>query len=207
MPKNFRGTNDSTDIHLIELVKNSGDNDSFKEICSRYENVFYKICQKYASTLMSVGVDPKDIFEEKNCIILDCIKKFDPSKNTKLSTFIGNYARYLCLNSINERKFIMPSMPDDTSKFIEEKQQKTNYNNESFNKEDYNYVANLLEQLKDERIKQIIYLRYFANNKKMIWSDVSKKMGISTQTILTLHGRGMELLRNKIKSHNISDKI
>src|SRR4051812_23966769 len=105
-PKSFP---EKTDLTLVRGVKQKGDDDSFKEVCRRYENVFYKICQRYAPVLRNSGINPQDIFDDKNIIILNCIKSFDPKKGAKLSTHIGNYARYLCLNSISARRLIMPS--------------------------------------------------------------------------------------------------
>lgn len=198
---------DKTDQALVRLVKSKGDNDAFKEICSRYENVFYKICQKYAPTLTISGVNPQDIFDEKDYIVFHCVKTYKGSKNTKLSTWIGNYARYLCLNTINSRKFILPTATEELHRRIEETQQVTNFFQEGFAKEDFKYVSNILEQLKDQRIRDIIYLRYFADNKKMIWTKIARKMNISTQTAINLHNKGLDLLRNKLKSQNISDVV
>ena len=110
---------EASDLELVKEVK-GGDSEAFKEICRRYENIFYKICQKYITILANSGVNPQDIFDEKNYIIYHCVSTFKPSKKTKLSTWIGNYARYLCLNSINARRFILPSNDEDIKKYIEE---------------------------------------------------------------------------------------
>src|SRR4051812_24058827 len=113
--------NTYTDKELIRLIKN-GDSDAFEEVCRKYENIFYKVCQKYVGALSNCGVNIQDIFDEKNYIIFHCVKTFKPSKKAKLSTWIGNYARYLCLNSIASRKFILPTTDDDVTKHIEEMQ-------------------------------------------------------------------------------------
>jgi RNA polymerase sigma factor (sigma-70 family) len=195
-----------TDLALVKSVRKHGDNESFNEICRRYENVFYKICQKYVTPLQVSGINPQDIFDEKNFIILHCVNTYKSGKKTKLSTWIGNYARYLCLNSINARRFILPSSDDDIKRHIEESQTAQNYTQSHSTEEDYKYIVNILEQLRDERINEIFRLRYFSE-KKMIWAKIACKMGISTQTAINLHNRGIELLRRKIKSDNISDVI
>lgn len=196
-----------TDLQLVKKIKTSGDNDSFVEVCRRYENVFYKICQKYINALSMSGVNPQDIFDEKNFIIFHCVSTFKPNKNTKLSTWIGNYARYLCLNSINARRFILPSTNEDVQRYIEESQTKNDYlSSLNSSQEDYDYILNILKQLKDDRIIEIFNHRY-CSNKKIIWSNIAKKMNISTQTAINLHNKGLELIRKKIKSKNISDQI
>lgn len=198
---------DKKDSDLVSSVRNNADDDSFKEICNRYEDVFYKVCQGYFGPLQNSGVNPKDIFEEKNMIILNCIKTFNPDKKAKLSTWIGNCARYLCLNSIHSRKLILPSCTEDVNEQIENSQQKENFTSASFLKEEFEYIINLLEQIKDKRIIEVFNLRYFTDSKKMVWYKIAKKMNISTQTAINLHNKGISILRGKFNSKNISDLI
>ena len=198
---------DKTDVELVKLVKDTADNEAFLEVCRRYENIFYKVCQKYATALSHSGINPQDIFEEKDFIIFHCISTFQTNKKAKLGTWIGNYARYLCLNSINSKRFILPTTDEDIKKRIEESQVTHNYL-ESLNttKEDFKYILNLLEQVKDPRIIQIFKLRYLRPN-RMIWAEIAVDVGVSTQTVINLHAKGLALLRTKLKSKNISDII
>lgn len=195
------------DSKLVGLVRKEADSAAFTEVCRRYENIFYKVCQKYASPLTACGINPQDIFDEKTYILYHCVKSFKPSKKTKLGTWIGNYARYLCLNSINSRKFIVPSNDEDIKQHVENMQAKSQFSeNQTMSQDNLIYVLNLLSQLKDPRITDIFKLRYFGA-KKMTWTRVASKLKISTQTAINLHNRGLELLRRKIKSENISDVI
>ena len=196
-----------TDEELISSIKEQGDSDSFNEVCRRYENIFYKICQKYSPVLSMSGVNPQDIFDEKNYIIYHCVSTFKSNKKAKLSTWIGNYARYLCLNSINSRKFLIPSSDEDIKKFLEDKQCKEYYSSHSnCLHEDCDYVSNLLSQLKDQRVIDIFKLRY-GEEKKMIWAKIAKKMNLSPQTVINLHNKGLKLIKRKFKSDNISDDV
>lgn len=196
-----------TDNQLIKMVKDTGDNDAFNEICDRYQNVFYKICQKYVIPLTAAGVNPQDIFDEKNYIIFHCVSTFKPNKKTKLSTWIGNYARYLCLNSINARRFILPTTDEEMKKYLEETQTVEQYFSAPTTAvDDCNYVYSILTQLKDKRIQDIFKYRY-CDGKKMIWAKVAKKIGISTQTAINLHNKGLNLLKKKFKSKSFVDSV
>ena len=195
-----------TDDQLIKAVVNEGDGKAFEEICKKYENIFYKVCQKYSAALSVSGVDPNDIFSEKNFIIFHCIRTFDPARNTKLSTWIGNYARYLCLNSINDRRFIFPSRDNDVIKRIEDDQVSQNHFKSAFGMEDFLYVSNLISQLKDKRVGEIFKYRYFMD-KKWKWAKIADQMNISTQTAINLHNKGINMLRRKVKSKTISDVV
>jgi len=198
--------NNKTDLELISLVKENGDSEAFVQICRRYEDIFYKICHKFENRITAAGLDCKDIFNEKDIIILHCIKTFNPSKKAKLGTWIGNFARYLCLNTINSRKHMFPSCDAEISKIIENSQIYNRSENVQETKENKVFIYNLLSQIKDKRVSDIIKLRYLSG-KKVIWNDVAKKMGISVQTCINLNSKGLRLLKRKIESKDLSDII
>ena len=189
-----------SDAYLIRKVKAEADSEAFSEICRRYENLFYKQCQKYAVSLSSCGIFVQDIYNEKNIIILHCVRTFKPSKKTKLSSWIGNYARYLCLNSMNAKRLLIPSPDAEVNKRIEEQQICDEYFQPKINfDESRNHIYELLNQIKDRRIKTIFEYRYF-KPKKMIWQKIAKKMHTSPQTVMALHRKGISLIKNKITS-------
>lgn len=194
------------DSSLVKLIKRDGNNEAFLEVCRRYENIFFKICQRYTGALYRSGINPKDIFSEKDYLIFHCIRSYDPKKRTKLGTWIGNYARYLCLNSINSRKFEVPQCDEETMKFLEDEQSMSAYLHSSDQrKEDSLYLVHLLDQMKDKRISAIFKMRYW--NKKVTWADIAKALHLSTQTVINLHSRGLRILSNKFQSKVISDKL
>lgn len=187
-----------SDSYLIKQVKANADSEAFSEICRRYEDLFYKVCQKYAAALSACGIYIQDIFNEKNIIILHCVKTFNPKKKSKLSSWIGNYARYLCLNSLNAKRVAIPYPDAEVQKRIEEQQICADYFQPKPDLEATKMkVLELLNQLKDKRILEIFEYRYL-NAKKMIWQKIAKKMKTSPQTVMALHRKGMLLIRNKI---------
>ena len=199
--------NQKSDSYLVRMIKNKADDDAFKEVCRRYENVFYKVCHRYDNPLLISGINPQDIYDEKNFILFHCVSSFKPEKKAKLGTWIGNYARYLCLNSINSKKFIIPTENIKMQKYIEDNQAKVQHTSGGREQEEnFKYIFNILSQMKDKRILELFKIRYF-DDKKMIWAKVAKKMGISTQTAMNLHNQGIKILRLKLKSKNISDII
>jgi RNA polymerase sigma factor (sigma-70 family) len=185
-----------TDTQLTKRLKEEGCNESFVELSQRYENVFYKICQKYRFALRNVGVQPEDVYEEKDTVLLKCALSFDPTRKTKFSTWLGNYAKFTCLNFINSKKYIFNTETEDLQKFIEE-------NLYAPTKEDFSeeakIILNKLKQLKDKRIEKIFKMRYFYQNKKdSTWKAISEEIGVSIQTAINLHKKGIKTLRNQI---------
>jgi DNA-directed RNA polymerase sigma subunit (sigma70/sigma32) len=81
---------------------------------------------------------------------------------------------------------------------------KENYITESNNKsvkENVEYVFNILDQIKDKRVERVFSQRYFINpNKKSSWASIAKNLGVTTQTVINLHNKGMKILRKKMNS-------
>ena len=97
-PKMKTEENDNT---LIEEVRKSGCNESYKELLSRHEKLFYKICQKYIPVIISRGLEKNDLLEDKHFVLFKCINSYSTDKKTKFSTWLGNCTRYHCLNFLN----------------------------------------------------------------------------------------------------------
>ena len=197
---------DIQDKILIRNVKKTGCNDSFVELCKRYENAFYKICQKYVPALVNAGISPQDIFNEKNIIIFNCIKTYKFNKGSKLCTWICNYARYLCLNSINARRLLIAVDSDELRKLMDNTAAPEDFNSKESMKESYDFLKNIISQIKDERVAKIIKMRHLSP-KVSEWKIIAKKMNISSQTVINLHEKGMKLLRTKLQSKDYSDVI
>jgi DNA-directed RNA polymerase specialized sigma24 family protein len=197
-----------SDVELISLVKDKNNSEAFVELCKKYENIFYKICQRYSTSLISVGLSPSDIYEEKNMIIYHCVLNFKVDKKTKFGSYLGNYARYLCLNSMNARKFILPIVDQESLKKVEYEKAKQQYTDLNRIPDNYNYISNILGQIKDKRVEEIFKYRYLNDDKKnMSWELISKKMGLSVQTIINIHKKNLKLLKTKFQSENISDIV
>lgn len=189
------------DNYLIAQVKRNASSEAFSEICRRYQDLFYKVCQKYASSLSSCGIFVSDIFNEKDIIILHCVKTFDPSKKTKLSSWIGNYARYLCLNSMNSRRLLVPCADAELQKQIEDKQAQDEYFQNNQSPDLAKAKTQIFEMLdgEDPRIKRIFELRY--SDTKLIWQNIAQIMDTSPQTVMSLHKKGLAIIRDKLMAH------
>jgi len=191
---------EQSDIELIRAVKKEASSEAFEEICRRTDQLFYKICHKYSYSLATCGLNFQDILNERDAVLLQCIRSFKPSKKTKLSSHIGNYTRYLCLNSMNAKRIITVSPDEEVTKNIENQQICHDYfQNYSSNEENKNQIFNLVNKISDPRIKKIFKYRY-SKRKKMIWSDIAKRMHTSPQTVMSWHRKGLSLLKEQVNS-------
>lgn len=140
------------------------------------------------------GIFVDDVLNDKDYIIYQSAKSFDPTRKTKFSTWLGNQVRYYCLNKINKNKKYVTTEDQELSFLMEREEGPED------NKELRDYMLDLLSQIKDKRIKRIFELRYFSEEKsRMTWTDISRKVKVSSQTAINLHNKGLDSLKKKIK--------
>jgi DNA-directed RNA polymerase sigma subunit (sigma70/sigma32) len=194
-----------TDADLIKNIKDNNCNDSMKELEDRHSGICYTMIKKYYNSMSSVGVDPIELAKEKDYVIFKSALNFDASRNIKFSTWLGNQMRFHCLNCMNKNNTTI-SMENESIKLIMEKNQILNTNS-LLNKDNCEYIFNLLDQLKDKRIVEIFKIRYFSDKKTVSWSKIGRKLKISTQTVINLHNKTLRFLKNKLESTSFQDTI
>jgi len=194
------------DIDLINKVKKESNSDALKELENRHTGIFNQMVKKYYKHLIDFGANPDDIINDKLFVIYKSALNFNPDKNVKFSTWLGNQARYYCLNCINKQTNTISMDNINIKNVIENNQIK--YEKDIFiNKENSDLIFSILNRIKDDRISKIFKLRYFNNKKLTSWNKISKKLKISTQTAINLHNKGKLLLKNKLTSLNNNDII
>lgn len=198
---------DLTDKELVKNVKNNNDENSLKELVIRHSGICLKVYNSYGPNIVASGYFIEDLYKEKDCLIYNCALKYDESKNCKFSTFLGNYARYEALNLINSNKYQFQEIDEATYK-IDFSAQSDDFKN----KETYEYVENLLDQMHDKRIKDVFEMRYFNKlnldtDKKPTWEVIGKELDVTPQTAINLHNRGLKTLRQKLTSRENFDLV
>ena len=195
-----------TDSQLTKRLKTHGCEKSFLELCRRYENVYYKICQKYKHALVKSGVQPEDVYSEKDLVVLKCALSYDPSRGAKFSTWLGNYAKFTCLNRLNSKKYIFHADSEELHDFLEESQFAPDLTDNL--SEEVDIMLSTLDGLKDARIKKIFRMRYFYDKKRDgTWKNISESLDMSIQTAINLHKKGLGLLKNRLKNKITIDKF
>jgi len=197
--------NQKNDLELIEDVKCQNCSDAMKELEIRHSGVCFSMIKRYYNALSSTGLDPNEVAKEKHYIIYKSALNFNPDKNIKFSTWLGNQMRYHCLNSMNKNNSSVSMDNEKIKNIIEQKQ--SNENSKIIQKDNYDYIFNILSQLKDARIERIFQIRYFSDKKNVSWSKIAKDLNISTQTAINLHNKSLKFLKNKLESENFQDTI
>ena len=189
---------------LIKNIKEKNDEYSLRELINRHAGLCFNIYKKYNNAFMASGVCVDDVVNSKDYMVYKSAISYDETKNCKFSTWLYNQIRYQCLNSINENhKYI--ALDDQNLNFIIEKRA-LEFKNNNFG-EFKDYIFELLENMQDERAKQIFKMRYFEDKKNIAWAIIGKKLNISTQTAINIHNKTIDFLKKKLKSKNCFDKI
>jgi len=136
-------------------------------------------------------------------VVYQSALSFNEDKNIKFSTWLGNQARYHCLNFLNKNAKFFPTENNYLQNIIESSQD----NKENLNQENCEYFLNILKSLKDKRAYKIFKMRFFSSNKKnRSWNAIGKRLNMSTQTAINIYNKHMQFL--KIKSNkNFNDQI
>ena len=183
------------DSKLVEKVKNDNCSDSFVEITRRHEKLYFNICSSYSKKVPKLKYD--EIIQDSKFVINKAVQTFNPKKETKLSSWIGNYSRYYCLNTI--REFTMhanyETVDDITLDLLNNQRNNFHYDNKY--KDDANHILHILNSLKDARIVQIFKIRHLSDKETRKWKNISKIMNLSAQRVTTLYKQGVkEVLEN-----------
>tara|TARA_R110002020_G_scaffold52492_3_gene147448 strand:- start:219 stop:821 length:603 start_codon:yes stop_codon:yes gene_type:complete len=191
-----------SDNHLVERIKKKNCEKSLLELSERHSGLYFKILKKYSKSFFANHIDITETASDKNLIIWNSVKSFSIDKNVKFSTWLANQTKYHCLNTLNKKnKDRLITAGDDILDFLNEEEVSSDA--DPF----FEFIENILNQLKDKRIKSIFSMRYSRQEKKPSWCVIAKDLNISTQTAINLHNRGIKILRKKIKSEKFLDNV
>ena len=199
------------DLDLVKNIQENSCDASLKVLINRHSALCLDISKKYSPALNASGISMGDIFDEKDYLVYKSALSFDPEKKVKFSTWLGNQVRYHCLNTINgnNKKLLLENEKIDfmSEGSIECSELQTKEQSNSNLKIEIDYIFEILSKLPAPRIKEVFNLRYFSSAKKTPWAKIAKQMGISTQTAINLHQRGINILNKKMTKSNKPDLI
>jgi len=181
---------------LINNIKNGLDvNKSLDALYDMHSKIYYKVVHQYFPS--SSNTDKKnELISECKYHIFFAAKEFDPSKNTKFSSYLGNKARWLCLGFFNSQK--------RQKKFDEQKKQgceeSVSLILDLVKKEAFSQLMKEINFNKDNRVSKIFDMRYFSghSNKLTSWKTISKELSMSVQGCINIHNNFLKRLKGKI---------
>jgi DNA-directed RNA polymerase specialized sigma subunit len=185
------------DIYLIDKVKKYKDESSIKELINRHSGIYVEMVNKYIPA-SNEGLNKEDILQDKDFCIYDAAIKYDECKNTKFSTFVGNLARWKCLNIYNKNiKFPQETLDSDKKITFEPK---SFYDEISKieEKEDLTRVYKAIKNIKDPRVEKIFKMRYKNVKKLTPWKKIAKKLDLSIQGCINIHNKHLTEIKKYV---------
>lgn len=198
MNKSSESMNKLEDFTLIKNIqKEEFQEESLREIISRHSGIYLEIVNQYCHDNNSQL--KKDLVRDKDYNIYQSAIKFDESRNTKFSTYLGNEARWICLNTYNKQRK-RPTVEYDEV-ILEKNPESQDYIQELIDSELLSKIFTIISKNSDSRVYKIFSMRYVTGkkNKVMPWKYISKRLNMSIQGCINIHNATIEKIKDLIK--------
>ncbi|MFN5443252.1 MAG: hypothetical protein ACK48V_03395 [Crocinitomicaceae bacterium] len=187
-----------SDLELIKNIRNKkNSNECLQELINRHSGIYLDIVNSFLKSCQNTSLK-EDIIGDKDYAIYNSALKFDETKGTKFSTFLGNEAKWICLNANNKNKKFIEL--NDNSCDLEKIQDETEVENLKFNEQILKDFQEQIRNHPDERIQKIFQMRYSGNKKLIPWRKISKKMNLSIQGCINIHNAALNSISKTIRS-------
>jgi hypothetical protein len=187
-----------SDLDLINNIKKKKNVDeSLQQLIDRHSGIYLDIVNSFMKSCNNDSLKD-EIMNDKEYAIYNSALKYDDQRGTKFSTFLGNEAKWICLNASNKNKKYL-ELNDNTYNFEEIK--------DACNKPIIDFQEQILkdfnDQIKnhpDKRIQKIFSMRYSGNKKLVPWRKISKTMNLSIQGCINIHNAALKSISKTIRS-------
>jgi len=186
-----------SDSDLIENIKNANNVDeSLQELINRHSGIYLEMVNAFLRNCNNDSLKD-DIVSDKDLIIYNSALKYDSAKGTKFSTFLGNEAKWTCLNASNKNKKFL-ELNDQNFDFQTLKEEKE-VEKEDLKNQILHKFKKYLDVYPDKRVSKIFNMRYENVNKLTPWRKISKEMDLSIQGCINIHNSALKIIAKKIK--------
>ena len=182
------------DIQLINKVKNNGDEESLKELINKHSGIYVDMVNKYLPESIE-GISKDDVLEDKNFCIYDAAINYDENKKAKFSTYIGNLARWKCLNIYNKNTKYPKICINDNVENNSTCDSEINFVEQQ---ENLQRVYSVINDSDDERVKTIFNMRYNGGKKLTPWKKIAKKLDLSIQGCINIHNKHLTEIKKYV---------
>jgi DNA-directed RNA polymerase specialized sigma subunit len=189
-----------TDKQLTDNLKlDINTEQCLSELVNRHSGIFLDIVTSYVPKGSPSG-SRDDLISDLEFYVYNAGLKYDHTKKTKFSTFLGNEAKWACLNQYNKnKKYLIADTPE--SRFMYEnnlmEQEKPFVDEPTLKK-----IFTIIDSHPDDRVQRIFKLRYIdpQYNKLTPWKKVSKQLNMSIQGCINIHNSAIKVIRKELKN-------
>ena len=199
-----------TDTELAHNLQNDIESEaSLQELVNRHSGIFLDIVNNYVPN-NSPTSHKQDIIDEIQYYIYNAGLKYDQTRGAKFSTFLGNEAKWLCLNQhYKNKKYLLAASPEgdfafhNRAKEDDEPESSPHVNEALLCK-----IFEIIERHPDERVRRIFKIRYVDPefNKLTPWQQVGKKLKMSIQGCINIHNSAIKIIRKNLKENELDSR-
>lgn len=191
-----------TDVDLIYGLKDDKQSsECLMELVGRHSGIYMAMVNNYTPNNSQSGPSYKtELISDKNYYIYQAALKYDESKNTKFSTYLGNETRWMCLNLYNREKNKTMKEISECSVPMNNISSNDDTSNHVSKKEIMGKILNMVESEPDSRISRIFKMRYIDShgNKLTPWKIVSKSLNLSIQGCINVHNKTISKIKKEL---------
>jgi RNA polymerase sigma factor (sigma-70 family) len=192
-----------TDEDLIRGVRGSNNSGQFlTELIHRHSGIYVTMVNNYTPSNKSSQKSHKDdLIGDKNYYIYQAALKYDASKNTKFSTYLGNETRWMCLNIYNKEKKRRITDIDLTKASSKQIAASDEAHNDTHSRADFlSKVMLIVKKDPDSRISKIFSMRYLdgESNKVTPWKKISEHLQLSIQGCINIHNKAIAKIKKEL---------
>ena len=179
------------DLKLIEAVKQTGDDNAMRQLIGMHSGIYADVLSNSLSS--DYDVYKQELRDDKDFLLYKFALDYDPSKNMKYPTYVGQRVKWMCMNIVNR------SRPWES---LEEGSFDCSYEQEfeDLDQKRLDEIKNLADTYPDKRIVQIINERYFSKTPTS-WKDLSAKMANGQQALMGLHKKFLIWAKPKMSKY------
>jgi len=199
-----------TDTELTHNLKNDIEAEaSLQELVNRHSGIFLDIVNNYIPNASPTS-HKQDIIDEIQYYIYNAGLKYDQDRGAKFSTFLGNEAKWLCLNQhYKNKKYLLAASPE--SEFAlhnKAKEDDEAENSPHVNEALLCKIFEIIEKHPDARVRRIFKIRYVDPefNKLTPWQQVGKKLKMSIQGCINIHNAAIKIIRKNLKENELDSR-
>lgn len=187
-----------SDSDLIKSIKKKKKvYECLQELIDRHSGIYLDIVNSFLRNCNNDSLR-EEIINDKEYAIYNSVLKYDENRGTKFSTFLGNEAKWMCLNASNKNKKYV-ELNDNTYDFecIKDTYEHTVVNFQDQILKEFNEE---ISKHPDKRIQKIFSMRYSGNKKLTPWRKISKAMNLSIQGCINIHNAALNSISRNIRS-------
>lgn len=197
--ENFELMTDGDLIEAMKIRSNSGE--YLMELVSRHSGIYLTMVNNYTPPENSSQKSHKsELISDKDYYIYQAALKYDETRSTKFSTYLGNETRWMCLNLYNkEKKRRITDTDFNNTKMKElpsDEDSEKNISREDFLKK----VMKIVNNDPDSRIAKIFSMRYLEgdNNKLTPWKNIGANLELSIQGCINIHDKAISKIKKEL---------